>query len=911
LFWKYQMKPVLLALTLLMLTAFAGGAAANCITDTTQTDFTNGSATNVDMAASPGNVLLSNTGGGGATVDQHNTSITANGERIGKDANGTVNAGHWAAQTFTAGVSGSLSRIDLNLFCVFCSAAPPPMIVSVRATSGGLPTGADLASTTLTITDWSGTQAWYSANFSAPTTVTARTQYAIVIRTSTAYSSGNIAFSDSAVSSTSGNDVYAGGTLDFSLNGGSSWSVETGPYPSVDGGFKTYVGGAAGGYTSAGDLVSSTKDSNPGTSVPNWTTLSWTNAPLPNGTSIRFQAAASANSTGPFNFVGPDGSSGSYFTASGGSLSQFNGARYLKYRAFLATTSGSVTPTLSDATVCFNNASNADLSITNSDGAATAIPGNKVIYTITAANAAGASTVTGATVTDTFQQPLSNCTFTCVGSNGGACPSTGTGNINSSVTLPGGASATFTATCSVAAAATGSLVNTASIAPPAGTNDTNPDNNSATDTDTLTPTADLSITNNDAVGGATPGNTITYVIRAANAGPSEVTGVQVTDDFPAALTCNWTCSGANGGTCAASGSGAIDDATVHLPPKGASVTYSATCKISSAATGTVSNTATVTPPASATDPATGNNTATDSDPLTVRADAAVTMNDGITAAQLGDVINYVIQVTNNGPSDTSVTVNDALPAQLSNGSWVCSATGGASCAKSSGMNNNLNTSATVPVGGKATYIYTATLASDNSVDTFTNTVSIGTPPGVDPNGANAVVKDINTIVVYQSGFEADPQTLAVPVAGSTAAATNVAAADGSGDYVAVQMGIDASLLSHLGSTPVTIASGRSANGKNLFSVQLVRLGSDIAMRTLTRSGDSVFSDVSPWHTADLKQHVLNLDWQSASARGNDGYLNVEAGSSNMMAAGRNVRESVTQLHIALDNNIPWLVPIKP
>lgn len=899
------MKLVLLALTLLMLSALTGGAAANCITDTSQSDFQTGtSLTSVNTTSSPGNVILSNTGGGGAAIDQQNTSITANGERIGKDANGTVNAGHWAAQTFTAGTSGSLTRIDLNLFCVFCSAAPPAMIVSVRATSGGLPTGPDLASTTLTITDWTGTQAWYAANFSAPATVTARTQYAIVIRTSTAYSSGNIAFSDSAISSTTGNDVYAGGAVDFSLNGGSSWTVETGPYPSVDGGFKTYIGGAAGGYTSAGDLVSSAKDSNPGTSTPDWTTLSWTNS-LPSGTSIRFQAAVSSNSTGPFNFVGPDGTSGTYFTASGASLSQFSGYRYFKYRAFLATTSGSVTPTLSDATVCYSTASNADLSITNTDGATTELPGTDVTYTVTAANAAGASTVTGATVTDTFPQALTNCSFTCVGSNGGTCPASGNGNINSAVTLPGGASATFTATCSLSAAATGSLVNTASIAVPAGVNDTNPGNNSATDTDTLTPTADLSITNSDGLTAATPGNTITYAIHAANAGPSAVTGVQVADQFPATLTCNWTCSGAGGGTCAASGSGSISDATVNLP-KGGNVTYSAVCKISSAATGTLTNTATVTAPGGATDPATGNNTATDSESLTAHADAVVTMDDGIVAAQLGDVVNYVIQVTNAGPSDTSVTVSDALPAQLSNGSWVCSATGGASCAKSSGNNNMMNTSATVPVGGKATYIYTATLSSDNSVDTFTNTVSIGTPPGADPNGGNNSVQDVNTIVVYQSGFEADPQALVLNVA-----PVNVAAASGAGDSFTVQMGVDASLLNHLGSKPVTIASGRSANGKNLFSVQLVRLGSDVAMRTLTSGSDGAFSDVSPWRTVDLKQHILNLDWQSASARGSDGYLNVAAGNSQMTAAGRNVKESVTQLHITLENNIPWLVPIEP
>ena len=45
------------------------------------------------------------------------------------------------------------------------------------------------------------------------------------------------------------------------------------------------------------------------------------------------------------------------------------------------------------------------------------------------------------------------------------------------------------------------------------------------------------------------------------------------------------------------------------------MTYTASCTISAAATGTLSNTATVTAPAGVTDPTPGNNSATDSDTL--------------------------------------------------------------------------------------------------------------------------------------------------------------------------------------------------------------------------------------------------------------------------------------------------------
>ena len=93
---------------------------------------------------------------------------------------------------------------------------------------------------------------------------------------------------------------------------------------------------------------------------------------------------------------------------------------------------------------------------------------------------------------------------------------------------------------------------------------------------------------------------MTYTITASNAGPSNATGATVADTFPASLTCTWTCVGAGGGTCTAAGAGNIND-SVNLPA-GGSVTYTASCTISAAATGSLVNTATVTAPGGVTDP---------------------------------------------------------------------------------------------------------------------------------------------------------------------------------------------------------------------------------------------------------------------------------------------------------------------
>lgn len=136
--------------------------------------------------------------------------------------------------------------------------------------------------------------------------------------------------------------------------------------------------------------------------------------------------------------------------------------------------------------------SSADLAITKTNGTSTVEPNGTTTYTIVASNS-GPDGATGATVADTFAAVL-NCAWNCVGAGGGTCAATGAGNINELVNLPAGGSTTFTAVCAISPAATGTLVNTATITVPAGTTDPNSMNNSATDTDTVLPPGNLTIT---------------------------------------------------------------------------------------------------------------------------------------------------------------------------------------------------------------------------------------------------------------------------------------------------------------------------------------------------------------------------------------------------------------------------------
>lgn len=310
---------------------------SGCLVDTSQSDFQTGVPTSVDLTASPGNVVLLNA----PNLDQQNTTLGGFGVGITTTT--------WGGQTFTPAVTGQLAKADINLFCSMCGGTTPNLTLSVRATSGGVPTGADLASATLPGFS-SGASAYYTGTFATPPTLTAGTMYALVIRPTANPSAGTYALTRSGTMAM-GADVYAGGTRVAGTSSGTVWSIPSTGGVTSDAGFRTYM---QTGFTASGVQVSSLKDANPppGNFIF-WSTISW-NATVPANTTLRFQVAASNNAAGPFNFVGPDGTAATFYT-SPGSVLQFNGNRYLQYKAYLNTTDSAVTPTLNDVTLCFNN----------------------------------------------------------------------------------------------------------------------------------------------------------------------------------------------------------------------------------------------------------------------------------------------------------------------------------------------------------------------------------------------------------------------------------------------------------------------------------------------------------------------------------------------------------------------------
>ncbi len=461
----------------------------------------------------------------------------------------------------------------------------------------------------------------------------------------------------------------------------------------------------------------------------------------------------------------------------------------------------------------------ADLSITKTDGAASAIPGTPITYTIAASNA-GPNPDPTAVVADTFPAAITGVTWTCVGAGGGTCTASGSGNINETVNLPVGGSVTFTASGTISPAATGTLSNTATVATSSGITDPVPANNSATDSNTLTPQADVSITKTDGQTSDIPGTSIVYTIVASNAGPSNTPSVTVADTFPATLTgITWTCAGAGGGVCTASGSGNLNE-TVNLPV-GGSVTFTINATIDPAATGTLSNTATAAAGGGVTDPNAGNNSATDTTTLTPEADVSITKTDGQTSDIPGTSIVYTIVASNAGPSNApSVTVADTFPAVLTGITWTCVGAGGGTCTASG--SGDLNDTANLPAGGSVTYTVNATIDAA-ATGTLSNTATVSSSV-TDPNPANNSATD-NTTLTPQADLsitKTDGQTTAVPgqsvtytIVASNSGPSNDPSASVADTFPAILNGVTWTCVGAGGGTCTAAGSGNINDTVNL------------------------------------------------------------------------------------------------
>ena len=135
--------------------------------------------------------------------------------------------------------------------------------------------------------------------------------------------------------------------------GGSGQATTSDPtmYFSSDGNMDThgqqgsvFLRKTIGNYASSGYLVSSSFDIGFAATLQQ---IMWNPVSQPSGTTVKMQIAAN-NDGGAWNFVGPDGTSATYYTTANQNIFAVGPARYLRYKLFFSTTDSKSTPAVSD-----------------------------------------------------------------------------------------------------------------------------------------------------------------------------------------------------------------------------------------------------------------------------------------------------------------------------------------------------------------------------------------------------------------------------------------------------------------------------------------------------------------------------------------------------------------------------------
>jgi uncharacterized repeat protein (TIGR01451 family) len=394
-----------------------------------------------------------------------------------------------------------------------------------------------------------------------------------------------------------------------------------------------------------------------------------------------------------------------------------------------------------------------DLAVTKTDGKPTYVPGAPVTYTIVVTNN-GPSFATQASVIDTLDPAIiSSASWTAVFTGTGSTGDTsGTGSLSQIIDLAAGGTATYTVVAQTLPTATTSLVNTVTVGTSNLSNDPNPANNTATDTNMVVLAPALAVAKSvvDVNGGfVVASDTLRYTIVVSNAAgtPAREAAANVTlaDLIPANTTYAGNLTFSQGTITGSQGSGVGGNLGTIPAGASATVTFDVTVNDPIPPKTVITNTATASGtgvdsglPVSATD-SVGIATLPASD-LKILKTAPATYVPG-------SQLTYTIVVSNTGPTaSTGAQIADALPAGVTGFSWTAVPAGGATVAAPSGT-GAIATTADLPVGGTVTF--TVTAQTDPARTTaITNTATVTPTDGnPDPNPNDQTSTATSTPVV--------------------------------------------------------------------------------------------------------------------------------------------------------------------
>jgi uncharacterized repeat protein (TIGR01451 family) len=464
-----------------------------------------------------------------------------------------------------------------------------------------------------------------------------------------------------------------------------------------------------------------------------------------------------------------------------------------------------------------------DLSITKSDSPDPVTAGQNITYTIGVTNN-GPDDATGVTVSDPVPAGTS---FVSADSGGSLSAGTVTWAIGA---LASGGSTTVHLVVQVDAGRSADISNTATVSG----NEIDPDgsNDSATATTSVVRSADLLITKSDAPDPVTAGQNITYTIGVTNNGPSDATGVAVSDPIPGGTS---FVSADSGGSLSAG----VVTWSVGTLASAASTTVHLVVQVDPSRSADVSNTATVSGDQSDPDPTNDSATATTSvtpaGPPPASADLSVTKSalpDPVTA---GDDLTYTIGVTNNGPDDaTGVTLSDPIPA----GTSFVSADSGGSL---SGGTVSWSIGA-LASGGSTTVHLVVQVDPSRSADVSNTATVSGDQSDPDPTNDSATVTTNVTPAPASADLWVTKSASPDPVrAGADLTYTLVASNNGPDDAT----GVTLSDPIPAGTSFVSADSGGSLSGGTVtWSIGALASGANATVHLVVNVDASRYTDVS-------------------------------------------------------------------
>ncbi|HUN89365.1 MAG TPA: C25 family cysteine peptidase [Terriglobales bacterium] len=369
--------------------------------------------------------------------------------------------------------------------------------------------------------------------------------------------------------------------------------------------------------------------------------------------------------------------------------------------------------------------------------AVTAGGGSQLVMSGTVTNK-GPGTSTGTTLTFVAPTGTTVASFTGTGCSLSVPTQTVTCNIGSMLS---GGSSPYSVTLNVTSAATGSIISTVNVSSDnttAGPDGLKPAKASATATNPVITSADVSVTNTCTPLDQQAGSNITCSQKITNLGPSDAQGVTLTEAVPA----NTTLVSATGATCNL----LLGTVTCNVGTVTAStpVTITFTTAINGGtARGTqISDTVNVSTTTPETNLANNSATATVTVANATDNDLAVT-DSAASSVAAGSNITYTQTLTNNGPaavaSGTTMTVTEIIPANTTfvsitpPANWTCPGAPGTGTFTCTTTTSGTNTFA---LGATANFTMVVNATSSLSAgtvieDTFSNTVL-----ATDPNSGN-------------------------------------------------------------------------------------------------------------------------------------------------------------------------------